>query len=56
MVFLSSNARKFIIKTGKMHDIPKLPRLIGMVFFYPCDNGRISLKVFSILQALSTLE
>ena len=37
-----------------MRDIPQFPRLIRMVlFFYPCNNGPILLKV---LPALSTLE
>ena len=40
-----------------MRDIPQFPRLIRMVlFFYPCNNGPILLKVLSILPALSTLE
>ena len=56
MVFLSSNARTFSIKTGKMCDIPQLPLLIRMVlFFYPCNIGRILLNVFSILPSLSAL-
>ena len=56
MVFLSSNARKLSINTGKMRDIPQLPLLIRMVlFFYPCNNGRILSNVFSILPSLSAL-
>ena len=56
MVFLSSNAIKFSIKTGKMRDIPQLPLLIRMVlFFNPCKNGRILSNVFSILPSLSAL-
>ena len=34
MVFPSSNAKTFIIKTGKMRDIPQLPRLIREVLFF----------------------
>ena len=57
MVFLSSNARKCNSKTGKMRGIPQLPHLIRMaLFFDPCNNGRILLKVMSILPAVSTLE
>ena len=36
-----------------MRGIPQLPRLIRMVLFFdPCNNGHIFLKVLSILPAL----